>query len=133
MNGKKKIILISILIPLVLITTLIVVIYVGLNNYHDRNTWAVVSIEEVSSEETTDKIVPSKDLLKGDTVSLDDVTLEVTNVEHDGTISFRVKNGTLSDESGNQINKMNVKKDEKFCVRTERTSYVIYVENNYYA
>ena len=97
---KKKIILSSIMI---LAAIAVICAVFGINNYIDTHTWATISIDGVSESETSDAFDQQQECLKGDHISIGSVILEVTDITHDGTVTFVVVQGDLQDESGNSI------------------------------
>lgn len=133
MSKKKLKILLAVLIPVAVIAILVGVVYSSLKQYHDRNTWAVVSVSGSVSGETDDAFEEQKELLKGETLVFENVILEVTNVDHDGTISFIVKQGNLYDESGDSVKKLTLNKGEKVRYRIDGGSVYLEVISNYYA
>lgn len=133
MSKKKSKILLAVLIPVAVIAILVGVVYSSLKQYHDRNTWAVVSVSGSVSGETDDAFEAEEELLKGETFTFGNVTLEVTNVDHDGTISFKVNQGNLYDESGDSVKRLTLNKGEKVRYKIDGGSVYLEVVSNYYA
>lgn len=102
MTKKKKIIIIISAITLVL-AALVVVAVMAVQHYMERNTWATIRAAGTRMGETADAFEGEQECLKGDTMSFAGVTIRITDVKHDGTVTFSVEYGKLFDENGEPV------------------------------
>ncbi|MBR6328871.1 MAG: hypothetical protein IKR68_04395 [Lachnospiraceae bacterium] len=100
MNKKIKWILI---VMAVLFAIFCVVAYLGIRDYTDTHTWATVTVSGTDNGETADAYYYQQECLKNDQISIGTLTLVVTDIKHDGTLSFSVKNGELKNYNGETI------------------------------
>ena len=128
---KKKVLKVCIVI-FVILAVIGLFCYHGLRQYFDNNTWATVTVNGTSDGETADTYYDDQECLKGDRISISTLTLEVTNVEHDGTLSFTVKSGELKDESGNKIQKDVLEKGVMKSYKSGSDSFTLCVTSNRY-
>ena len=99
MTKKKKIIIIISAITLVL-AALVVVAVMAVHHYMERNTWATIRAAGTRMGDTADAFESEQECLKGDTLSFAGVILRITDIRHDGTVSFSVEQGKLLNENG---------------------------------
>lgn len=102
MTKKKKIIIIISAITLVL-AALAVVAVMAVQHYMERNTWATIRAADTRMGDTADAFEGEQECLKGDTMSFAGVTIRITDVKHDGTVTFSVEYGKLFDENGEPV------------------------------
>lgn len=128
---KKKIL---ITIPAIILLCVLLYNYfiVSISKYVDTHTWATI---RVSGEVNTDILMPcefDQECLQGDTVSIDNVILLVTDITHEGEISFEVKQGNLMDSDGNPIDKVTLTKEKEKEFRIDNGSLSMVVVSNRY-
>jgi len=107
MNKHVKSILIGLGIFLGIIVVLIVLALFSLNRYHNRNTWATLSITDMN----TGNLIKERECLKGYALTVDDAVICIGRIEHDGSLVFSVTGGALYDESGNEITEFTMAPD----------------------
>ena len=100
MTKKKKIIIISTIVAVFIIIGLIVFGVWEIQQYTDRNTWATIRVTGAVQSDTADAFESEQECLKGDTLSFAGVILRITDIRHDGTVSFSVEQGKLLNENG---------------------------------
>ncbi len=105
---------------------------VSINHYFDRNTWATILVSGEIHSDTADAFVDEHEYLKGDRITFGTVILEVTQIEHDGTVSFSVKQGRLYDEKGNEIHTGTLSREGKVYYRIENGQVSLSVTANRY-
>ena len=105
---------------------------VSVNHYFDQNTWATILVNGEVNSDTADAFVDEHEYLKGDRITFGTVILEVTHIEHDGTVSFSVKQGNLYDEKGNEIHIGTLSREEKARYRIENGQVFLCVTGNRY-
>ena len=112
MRKGKLWITLGVLLGFVLIC--IVILNGQVEEYIDTHTWATVTISGLGENGFSDDYNQQKECRKGDRISIGNVTLLVENVTHKGTVSFSVKQGEFTDESGNVISK------DELILKTEK-------------
>ncbi len=100
MTKKKKTIIIVTLAGVFVIIGLIVFGVWAIQQYMDKNTWATVRVTGAVQSDTADAFESEQECLKGDTLSFAGVILRITDIRHDGTVSFSVEQGKLLNENG---------------------------------
>lgn len=97
---KKKKIIISVIAAVFIIIGLATFAVWEIQHYMDRNTWATVRVTRTAQSDTADAFEGEQECLKGDTLSFAGVILRITDIRHDGTVSFSVEQGKLLNENG---------------------------------
>lgn len=100
MTKKKKIIIISVIAAVFIIIGIAVFAVWGIQHYMDKNTWATIRVTGAVQSDTADAFEGEQECLKGDTLSFAGVILRITDIRHDGTVSFSVEQGKLLNENG---------------------------------
>ena len=100
MTKKKKIIIISTIVAVFIIIGLIVFGVWEIQQYMDRNTWATIRVTGAAHSDTADAFEGDQECKKDDTLSFAGVRLRITDIRHDGTVTFSVEQGKLLDENG---------------------------------
>ena len=100
MTKKKKIIIISTIVAVFIIIGLIVFGVWEIQQYMDRNTWATIRVTGAVQSDTADAFEGDQECKKDDTLSFAGVRLRITDIRHDGTVTFSVEQGKLLDENG---------------------------------
>lgn len=131
-NTKKKKIIISVIVVLVSILTTVIFAVVEMNIYIDTHTWATVSISGEIHSDTADAFSEQYEYLKGDTISFGNVILDITDITHDGEVTFSVKQGNLYNDSGEAVSKDMLIKGVKSEYKLENgTVYLTVTANRY--
>lgn len=68
--------------------------------------------------------------MKGDTVSIGNVVLRVTDITHEGEVSFKVEQGKLMDSAGNSIDEVTLTKEDNKEFRLDNGYFNITVISN---
>jgi len=100
MTKKKKIIIISTIVAVFIIIGLIVFGVWEIQQYMDKNTWATIRVTGAAQSDTADAFEGDQECKKDDTLSFAGVRLRITDIRHDGTVTFSVEQGKLLDENG---------------------------------
>lgn len=79
------------------------IVYRIISKYNDTEKWAAVTISGTRESDTFDAYYDQQKCMKGDQISVGPLTLLVTDIKNDGTVSFSVENGELIDDAGNTI------------------------------
>lgn len=132
MTKKKKIVLAAVSAAVLAIAALTVLIFAGLQGYTARNTWATIRVTGTRISDTADAFDSEQECLRGDTVSFAGVVLRVTDIRHDGTVSFSVEQGGLYGKDGLPVNTDRLVKDESSDYRLADGSVVLTVTDNRY-
>ena len=113
-----------------LLACMAICVIVSINHYFDQNTRATILVSGEIHSDTADAFVEEHEYLKGDRITFGTVILEVTQIEHDGTVSFSVKQGRLYDEAGNEIRTGILSRGEKVRYRIENGQVFLSVTGN---
>jgi len=102
---KKR--LIIVLIVLAVITGLFAIIMIGgIKKYIDTHSWATIAVDGAyNKSDISDAFYSQQECLKGDYIGIGSVDLKITDITHDGRVTFEVMMGEVKDESGNIIKK----------------------------
>ena len=92
-SKKSKVIRIIIIVVAFISALLAVSTIRSIKKYHDKYTWAKISVTGEIYSDTSSSFSNEYECLKGDTISIDDVTLIITNITTDGTVTFSVQKG----------------------------------------
>lgn len=111
-NNKRKRFLIIGVATLILAFLAISVVR-SINKYIDTHTWATIHVFCKSSSDVTETFDYEHEYLKGDTITLGNVKLDITDITTDGTVTFSVYQGELYDENGEVIDADTIYKDTK--------------------
>ena len=74
----------------------------SLINYHNKNTWANITALYVKDGEAFE-LATDKDYMKGDQLEMGDNVIEISWVEHEKQVKFRVISGVVNDKAGKAI------------------------------
>lgn len=96
---KKKTLIIIIAAVFIIIGIAVFAVR-GIQHYMDKNTWATVRVTGTAQSDTADAFESDQECKKDDTLSFAGVRLRITDIRHDGTVTFSVEQGKLLDESG---------------------------------
>lgn len=107
-------------------------LYIQLLKYHDTHTWATIWISGTVEAETSDAFEQENECLKGDTISAGGVTLYIDRIEHDGTVTFHVKQGEMKDANGELVKKETLTAHDKKRYRLTNGSIQVEVISNRY-
>lgn len=127
----KKIItaIIAAVLVLALLTTLFIV---SINHYFDTHTWATIYISGEINSDTFDAFAEEHEYLKGDNIEFGNVILVITDITHDGTVTFSVQQGNLYNEAGEVVNTDIIVKGVKANYKlNDGTVYLIVNSNRY--
>ena len=96
---KKKTLIIIIAAVFIIIGIAVFAVW-GIQHYMDKNTWATVRVTGTAMSDTADAFEGDQECKKDDTLSFAGVRLRITDIRHDGTVTFSVEQGKLLDDSG---------------------------------
>ncbi|MDO5154939.1 MAG: hypothetical protein Q4D51_03145 [Eubacteriales bacterium] len=95
---------IALLISVAVFVLFWIVFVIGsINRYHDTHTWASIQITGVLETDTSDAFEQSDEYLKGDAITVGDALLRIDDIKHNGTVTFHVERGKLTDENGEEV------------------------------
>lgn len=130
-SKKKKIIIIFVTV-LVLALSAVAVAVAEINKYIDTHTWATVSISGEINSDTADAFSEQREYLKGDRISFSNVILDITDITHNGEVTFSVEQGNLYNEMGEAIGKDTLTKGEKSNYKLDNGTVSLTVTDNRY-
>lgn len=108
------------------------VFIVPISKYYDNNTWATIRITGESHTDIDEAFYEDRECLKGDQISIGNISLEITKITHDGEVYFDVVNGIITDNSGNEIRQDSLVKGVKKNYTSMDTVFSIEVISNRY-
>ena len=132
MRTKSKRFKIIIIILAVILTFLIVSAIKSVNKYIDTHTWATISITGTINSDTSGSFNYEHEYLKGDIIKIGNVILNITDISHDGTVSFSVQQGELYNEEGETIDADTIFKDAKSNYKLHNGFLSLNVTSNRY-
>lgn len=131
-NSKKKKIIISVIVVLLSILTTVIYVVVEMNVYIDTHTWATVSISGEIHSDTADAFSEQHEYLKSDSISFGNVILDITDITHDGEVTFSVKQGNLYNDTGEAVTKDTLTKGVQSIYKLDNgTVYMTVTANRY--
>ena len=130
MNQKLKKILPLIVVGIILVCGC-TYLYKEYLKYRDLNTWVTVAISGTRMTDIADAYYEQQECRKGDKISIGSLTLLVTHVDKNGTLSFEVKHGELANESEEVIQSDELKYEEKKDYRSGNDRFSLYVVAKY--
>lgn len=110
MKKKAVVIIVSVLSILLISFALLIKIFL-LNPYFkyiDTHTWATVMVSGELQSDADGEFELTQEYLKGDTITVGDVTLIITYIGTGGTVDIKVQNGNLYDKEGNTVKKFTI-------------------------
>lgn len=132
-NSKKKKIIITVVIAvLVLVLAAVLLAVIEINKYIDTHTWATVSISGEIHSDTADAFSEQHEYLKGDSISFGNVTLDITDITHDGEVTFSVEQGNLYNNTGEAVTKDTLTKGEMSSYKLDSGTVSLTVTANRY-
>ena len=131
-SKKRKKAAVAAIIVFALLIALAVLLVTELNRYTDTHTWATVSVSGEIHADTDEAFSEAHEYLKGDTVTFGGVTLKITDITHDGTVTFSVQQGELFTQSGEAVSGGSIVRDEKTYYTIQNGTVVLTVTDNRY-
>lgn len=129
---KRRKSVIAAAIIFALLTALAVLLVTELNRYTDTHTWATVSVAGELHADTDEIFAKEQEYLKGDTIAFGNVILKITDITHDGTVTFSVRQGELFDETGAAVHTGSIVRDTVLRCQTENGTVSLTVTDNRY-
>ena len=113
---KKTIVIIVSVLSILLISFALFITIFWVNPYFkyiNTHTWATVTVsgEIQSDEEGVFEL--TQEYLKGDTIIVGEVTLEITDIAHNGVVDMKLQSGELYDSNGNKVKKFSISLDKQ--------------------
>ena len=130
-HKTKKIIIIITMILLLFIGGMIVVIR-EINHYVDTHTWATVRVTGEIHSDTDDAIYEEHEYLKGDHISFADVSLSITDITHNGDVTFSVQRGNLYNAEKQEIKSDTLHRAVNTAYSIDNGSICLQVTDNRY-
>lgn len=129
---NNKLIFIIIGMILILVSSAIYIVVYEINYYVDTHTWATVSISGELSSDTSDAFSEEHEYLKGDKIVFGNVILYITDITHDGTVTFSVEQGELCNEAGETVKTAQIKKGVTSGYKLKNGAVSLTVSSNRY-
>ena len=122
----------NLLIAIIAIAIIVVLVIVPISRYFENNTWATIRITGESHTDTDEAFYEDRECLKGDRISMGNISLEITQITHDGDVYFDVVRGTITDNRGNEINQDSLTKGVKKDYKSKDIVFSLEVIGNRY-
>lgn len=132
MKTKRNKAIIVIIAAVFILTFLAVSTIVSINKYIDTHTWATIRITGEIGSDASDSFDFENEYLKGDDIEIGNVILDITDISHDGAVSFSVREGELYDEAGEKVFSATIVKDVKSNYRLNNGAVCMTVNDNRY-
>lgn len=131
-RNKRNAVIVWIIAAATLLAALITVAVISIDHYIDTHTWATVYITGEINSDTSDAFAEEHEYLKGDKISFAGITLKITDITHDGTVTFSVEQGNLYNKSGEAVNSGVITKNELEHYKIDKgTVYLRVIRNRY--
>lgn len=131
-KSKRNKIIIAILVAFFILSALTVFSIMSINKYIDTHTWATICVKGTIDQDNTDSFNFEREYLKGDAIAFGNVILDITDISHDGTVTFSVRQGDLYNETGKNIDGDTISKDAGSDYLINNGSVSLTVTNNRY-
>lgn len=115
-----------------LLSVLGVITFHSIQKYTDTHTWATVAVNGEHHGDTDDAYSDQREYLKNDQLSVGTLTLVITDITHDGTVTFKVKNGELKNQSGAVIEEDILTLNQAKYYQSDKDSFSLRVTSNRY-
>ena len=129
---KRKIWCIIAGVILLLLAALAVMVGISVQKYMDTHTWATVTVSGERHGDTDEAFDETHEYLKGDCITCGSVSLEITKITHDGTVTCKVAEGTLKDDAGVEVAGCTVTRDTPGYFIMEHGTMMLRVVSNRY-
>lgn len=112
MNKKTITIVVSAILALLIAGAIFIAIFLvnPYFTYINTHTWATVT---ASGEIASDEFKLTEEYLQGDTITVGDVSVVITDIGSEGTVKIKVQSGNLYDEAGNTVRKFTIDLDRQ--------------------
>lgn len=130
--SKGKITALVLGLVLLLLGAIGAMIWRSIQIYSDTHTWATVAVAGEHHGDTDDAYSDQREYLKGEQLSVGTLTLVITDITHDGTVTFRVKYGELTDQSGASVEEDTLTLNQVKYYSTSEDSFSLRVTSNRY-
>lgn len=127
---KAAVIIIAVIIGLLMLGYFL--LYRSVRKYIDTHSWATITVSGEVNAETSDAYIDTYEYLQGEIISFDSVSLEIKDITHDGTVDFKVVNGHIYDESGEEVREGTLYKGEKEHYKINNGAFYISVDSSRY-
>lgn len=115
MKKKTVIIIASVVIVLSVLFGLFVMVFLvnPYFTYINTHTRATVTIKGELQSDATGDFELTQEYLQGDTITVGEVTVLITDIGSEGTVDLKVQSGNLYDSEGNQVKKFSINPDKQ--------------------
>jgi len=134
MKKKTVIIIASVVIVLSVLYGLFVMFFLvnPYFTYINTHTWATVTIKGELQSDAAGDFELTQEYLQGDTITVGEVTVLITDIGSEGTVDLKVQSGNLYDSEGNQVKKFSINLDKQahFTMDDGRVNFMV-ISNRY--
>lgn len=115
MKKKTVIIIASVVIVLSVLFGLFVMVFLvnPYFTYINTHTWATVTTKGELLSDAVGDFELTREYLQGDTITVGEVTVLITDIGSEGTVDLKVQSGNLYDSEGNQVKKFSINPDKQ--------------------
>ena len=132
-SDSKRNLIIVLALVLALIGGIVWTSVYSVGKYFDNNTWASIRVSGVAESETSDAFEEEHEYLQGDRISIGNVTLLITDITHDGDVSYKVEQGRLMDDGGEEVTDGILHPDQNTSFRLDNGYVDILITRHWYA
>lgn len=134
MNKKTIIIVVSATLAMLMAVALFFTVFLVIPylDYINTHTWATVSVRGEWNDATDDGLTLTEEYLQGDTITVGDVGVVITDIGSEGTVKIKVQSGNLYDEAGKTVEKFTIDLDRQAHFSTDGGTVTFEVISNRY-
>lgn len=134
MNKKTITIVVSAILTLLIAAAIFITVFLvnPYFTYINTHTWATVSVRGEWNDATDDGLALTEEYLQGDTITMGDVSVVITDIGSEGTVKIKVQSGNLYDEAGKTVEKFTIDLDRQAHFSTGGGTVTFEVISNRY-
>ena len=134
MNKKTITIVVSAILTLLIAAAIFITVFLvnPYFKYINTHTWATVSVRGEWNDATDDGLALTEEYLQGDTITVGDVGVVITDIGSEGTVKIKVQSGNLYDEAGKTVEKFTIDLDRQAHFSTDDGTVTFEVISNRY-
>ena len=129
-KSKRNKIFIIILAVIFILSFLAISVIMSIKKYHDTHTWATIRITGEINSDTADSFDDKHEYSIGDTITIGNVILDITDISTNGNVEFSVKQGHLYNEERKTIESDNILKNTKSNYKLDNEYVSLTVTDN---
>ncbi|MBQ7765295.1 MAG: hypothetical protein IJ397_00455 [Lachnospiraceae bacterium] len=134
MKKKTVIVIASVVIVLSVLLGLFLMFFLvnPYFTYINTHTWATVTTRGELQSDTAGNVELTQEYLQGESITVGEVTVIITDIGSEGTVDLKVQSGNLYDSEGNSVKKFTIHLDEQTHFTTDGGTVDFMVISNRY-